>query len=395
MAHNSATQTTFQLSFFIIFIGIYCIINYYVGFRIWQGLNHWIPSLSARIYWPLFWIIAFSYLIGRAGNGYLPAAVSRSFSILGSYWFAVLYYMFLILLVIDLLRLIHYVFPFLPAVLTNPRNVTGAVGILIFSLLLYGAWNARHPRIVRYDVTIPKAAGSLTELKAVMVSDVHLGIIINNGRLARLVDEINAQNPDIVFMPGDIIDESVKPAVEQKMEENFERIRPKYGVYACLGNHEYIGGNVAEISHYLKQAGVKLLRDETVKVADAFYVVGRDDSTRDQLGKQSRGSLESILRGTDRSLPLILLDHKPVRFGESEAQGIDLQLSGHTHLGQLFPNQLITRRIFEVDWGYYRKNGFQAIVSDGYGTWGPPIRIGNRPELVVITVHFQPSEADR
>lgn len=139
---------------------------------------------------------------------------------------------------------------------------------------------------------------------------------------------------------------------------------------------------------YLEGAGVNVLRDRWLKVAGSFYVIGRDESSKARFTGEKRLDLQDLLKGVDNSLPLILLDHVPSQLQEAQAQGIDLQLSGHTHRGQLFPNQFITSKIFEDDWGLLRKGNYQIIVSSGFGTWGPPIRVGNKPEIVDITMRF-------
>lgn len=121
---------------------------------------------------------------------------------------------------------------------------------------------------------------------------------------------------------------------------------------------------------------------------DSFYIIGRDDLSGKRHNGHPRKPLGELLESLDRSLPLIVMDHQPARLEEAEAAGIDLQVSGHTHRGQMFPNHLVTRRTWELDWGYLRKGATQIIVSLGFGTWGPPVRIGNTPEVVSIRVRF-------
>ncbi|HWI54984.1 MAG TPA: metallophosphoesterase, partial [Desulfobacteria bacterium] len=124
-------------------------------------------------------------------------------------------------------------------------------------------------------------------------------------------------------------------------------------------------------------------------VADSFYIVGRDDKSGSRFTGHKRKNLQDIISAVDRSLPVIVMDHQPTNLGETERAGVDLQVSGHTHRGQLFPNHLITRRIYEVDYGYLRKGNLNVIVSSGYGTWGPPIRVGSVAEIVDINVEFR------
>ncbi len=368
-------------------------LNYYIGLRGWQAIGSYLPFLPAKVYWVVFWLMALSYLLGRLGDGRLPTAVSRWLVVIGAYWLAAMFYFFLILVLIDLVHVLDKPLGFLPAWLSRNPGVNPAFGWIVFlavvGVVIYGSWNARHPRVVRYDLTIPKPAGGLKQLHAVMVSDIHLGVIVNSGRLQGLVEMVNGLNPDIVLMPGDIIDESVQPFIEQQMAATLRWLRPKYGVFAILGNHEYIGGHADEAVGYLREAGVRVLRDQWVKVAESFYLVGRDNGARHRFPGAARQPLSAVMAGVDRAAPVLLMDHEPIDFQEAAAARVDLQLSGHTHLGQLFPNNLVTRHIYEDDWGLLRKGDFQVLVSCGFGTWGPPIRVGNRPEVVDILIRFE------
>ena len=175
---------------------------------------------------------------------------------------------------------------------------------------------------------------------------------------------------------------------KQQVSDTFRKLSAPYGVFAVLGNHEYIGGNAEEAIKYLGEAGVKVLRDSSQEIAGSFYLIGRDDRSSERVNKVKRQDLKTLMKGIDRSFPTILMDHQPSQLEEPVEQGVDLQLSGHTHAGQLFPIRYITRRIFEDDWGLLRKGNFQLIVSSGYGTWGPPIRLGNTPEVVDIVIKF-------
>jgi predicted MPP superfamily phosphohydrolase len=203
-----------------------------------------------------------------------------------------------------------------------------------------------------------------------------------------MVDRINELNPDIVFMAGDIVDEKLAPFLKQNMGEIFKKLKTKHGVYAVTGNHEFYGGEVDDIVKNLEMSGIKVLRDDNVKVADSFYVTGREDISIESYYKKKRKSVSEILANADKELPVILLDHNPRDLEEPKESGVDLQLSGHTHRGQMFPNEYFTKRLYELDWGYLKKDNFNIIVSSGIGTWGPPIRIGNSAEIVDVTIRF-------
>lgn len=370
---------------------VYSLINYYIGLRGWQTvLSH--TGLNSRLYWLVFWLLALSYLIGRIGEKLMPGGLSRGFVYVGSYWLGVMFYFFLIWAFVDIMRIIINLTRIFPeGIKYNGQGMLIVGTVVLFTaagLLIYGTWNARNPRINHYDVTINKKAGNLNQLHIVMVSDIHLGTIIKNGRLLKMVDMVNKLNPDIVLFAGDVIDEDVEFFIEQKMSDYFRKIKSRYGVFAVLGNHEYIGGHAEEAVKGLSEAGITVLRDRAVKVADGIYIVGRDDRSAGRLNHTPRLALKEIMKNVDKSFPVIVLDHQPTNLAEAESQGVDLQFSGHTHRGQMFPNQLITQRMFEDDWGYLKKGPLQVIVSSGYGTWGPPIRIGNKPEIVDVELHF-------
>ncbi|TEB10272.1 metallophosphoesterase [Pelotomaculum propionicicum] len=373
-------------AFFGVFFLIYGLINLYIGWRGWQAFGRLPAPGFGVIYWLLFSLLALSFIAGRFGEKYLPAAAGDFLTVVGSYWLAAMDFFFLFILAVDIIRLLARWSGFaLPAVKSLPAWTGLFVVISVAALVIYGAWNSRNPRLVHYDLNIPKAAGDTSELRVVMVSDIHLGRIVHNGRLLRLVQNVNSLNPDLILLPGDIIDENIGPFIEQKMSDSLLGLKSKHGAFAVFGNHEYIGGHQEEAFRCLQEAGITVLRDSYQKIEDSFYLVGRDERSHDRFTGTARRQLSDVMEGVDRSLPVLLLNHQPVG---AQEQGVDLQLSGHTHKGQLFPFNLLTKRIFETDWGYLRKENFQLIVSSGFGTWGPPIRVCNVPEIVEIVIHF-------
>lgn len=374
-------------------LAIYISISYYISLRIWQSLKNFIPKLSKIIFFIPFTFIVAAYIIGRAGNAYLPPFTTKALSIIGSYWMAFFVYFLIIFPIIDIIRFIEKKAHFLPIklkenkMLSNLEKLSGI--ILVTVIIVFGVINARIPRITHYDINISKSAGDLKKLHAVMVSDIHLGTIIDNYRLNKLVETVNSLHPDVILLAGDMIDENIAPFVDQKMSDTFLKLSPKLGTYAVLGNHEYFGRDINDVISELERSGVKLLRDETIKVNNSFYIVGRDDISSKNFNGAYRKNLSELLAQTDNSLPIIALDHQPKNLDEAEKAGVDLQLSGHTHAGQIFPGRFITKQIFEVDWGYLRKGNFQEIVSSGFGTWGPPVRTGTISEIVDIDIYFK------
>lgn len=377
----------------IISILIFGSINYYIGLRGWQKVGSLLPFLNNRVYWFLFWILACTFIIAKLGEKYIPEGIENYIVIIGDYYMAAMMYLLIVLPVIDLIRFGGRKYKFIPKIMSGNRVLITYYGvgilILLIALLIYGTWNARNIKIVHYEININKSAGNLKSLKIAMLSDSHLGEIVNNNRLKDMVEKINALKPDIVLMAGDIVDEKVAPFISQNMGATMESIYAPYGVYAVTGNHEFYGGDADKIVKTLEEANIKVLRNDRVNIDNSFYIVGRDDITVESYSKQKRKTMPELIKDVDKSLPIILLDHQPRNLKEAEDMGVDLQLSGHTHRGQMFPNQYLTRLLYEVDYGYKKKGDYNIIVSSGIGTWGPPIRIDNNSELVEITVNFK------
>lgn len=383
---------SFMIFIFIsLAILIYALVNVYIFSKGWQSLG------GLRREWRLAYAIVFialalSFIAGR----FLERAGSSLFTEIlvwvGSFWLAVMLYGFLASVLSDILLLAANLFKVktLQFLLTGTAGKLWtfiAVAGLILTITVAGFFNACNARVKKLELNIPKNAGQLKELNITMASDIHLGTIIGNGRLGRLVDKINATEPDLVILAGDIVDEDIGPVIRGDMGKNLKEIKARYGVIGITGNHEYIGG-VKKAVEYLEAHGIKMLIDDKLRVADAIWVAGRKDRSGARFDGAPRKPLNDILSGIDKKLPLILLDHQPFDLEDASSNGVDLQLSGHTHHGQLWPLNFITNRVYEKSWGYLKKGGTHYYVSSGAGTWGPPVRTGNSPEIVSIKINF-------
>lgn len=375
---------------FIIFLStvfsLYFLLNYYVFIRGWQALPV-TPSLR-KIYIVVFSIAFISYILSRFLERTRWVKLSEPFTWIGSLWLAAMFYFFLIIVLIDLVRLLDYIIGFLPDSVYSPTgNFKLVIAISVMSIviiaLIAGFINARNPIIKRLNIQIQKKAKGLKEIKIVAVSDIHMGMLVKRRMIFRLVKTIIRLRPDIVLIVGDMLDEVIDPIIKYNLGEPFRRIKAPLGVYAITGNHEYIGGIVKSIK-YIESLGIRMLKDDVIKIADTFYLAGRYDYDISRFTKEKRKELDDLLKDIDNSYPLILLDHQPFHLEKAVECGVDLQLSGHTHHGQIWPFNLITKAIFEVSRGYKKKGDTHFYVSNGFGTWGPPIRIGNRPEVVSI-----------
>ena len=217
-----------------------------------------------------------------------------------------------------------------------------------------------------------------------MAADTHFGLLSEKSHAERLVKEINALNPDIILLPGDLFDDDIQPFLDQKMDKILSKLHAPYGVYASLGNHDRHDGTMEELINTLENSGIQILYDEKIDVEGLFTLIGRKDRI-----DPDRLPLDFLMNDVDRTKPIILLDHQPYELEIAQQAGIDLMVSGHTHGGQVFPGNLITGAIYENDWGYLQKEQMHSVVTSGFGFWGPPIRIGTRSEIVSIQIEFE------
>lgn len=374
----------------IIFVtAVYGGINYVIGISGYKTLIKLIPSLPPPIYWLVFWIIVFSFVAAMLFSDYLPLVVSYVLKLIGYYWMAAFFYFLLFWVFTGLIKLITKpISSSLYSSLFNPNSTFFAcitITVVVIFLLVYGTFNANHPIIKKYKVTINKEFKNFKSLKIAFLSDIHIGEIVRGNRIDDMIDRINKLNPDLVLFGGDTIDDSPRTYIAESMADKFKKLKTKYGVYAILGNHEYYSNSTQLIVDSLSAGGVHVLRDKTSKIADSFYLIGREDldSSRYNI---NRKPMTELLSGIDTTLPILVMDHQPPRNKKMLDKHIDLELCGHTHKGQMSPNDFFTRLIFLLDYGYKKYSNLNLIVSSGYGTWGPPIRLGNHPEIVEITL---------
>ena len=304
----------------------------------------------------------------------LPLPLAQACYEIGTSSLMVMLYLFMIFLVLDLGRLLHLV-P--KSLLCHNWQTALALFVAVFAVFLYG--NLHYYNKVRVPLELKSSKPLPREYKVVMLSDLHVGYHNSRKELARWVDMINAEQPDFILVAGDIIDGSMRPLIEERMAEEFRRL--KAPVYACLGNHEYYAGN-PEARQFYKDAGIRLLIDESVVIDSCIVVIGRDDRTN-----MRRQPVKDLMRPlSSERLYTIVLDHQPYNLDRSEAAGVDFQLSGHTHRGQVWPISWITDRIYECSWGSHQRGDTRYYVSSGIGIWGGKFRIGTQSEYVVATL---------
>ena len=367
--------------FFLIMFSVFGLMNYYVSLRGWQVLSAFgtwkfvVPILIITMF------IAFMSTMIFGAN--MPVGLAKAVSFFGNTYIVVLMYLLLSFLVVDVVRLINLVFPFMGNGVLVFRFGTFVLTVVGISIaLVIGNYRFNHPQVVKLNISSAKPKQN-KHVRIVAVSDVHLGFSIDKARLQSYVKLINDQHPDLVLMAGDISDRPVYPIVRQNMKEELRSIKTKLGVYAINGNHEYLSETPLALSPYLEEAGIKVLRDNVVLVDGSFYIAGRDDRMN-----PNRKTVQALVSGLNSKLPIIMMDHQPYHLEEAEKNGVDLQLSGHTHNGQFFPGNLIVKRMYELGYGYLKKGNTHYYVSSGLGIWGPQYRIGTQSEIVVIELDY-------
>jgi len=370
--------------FFAVFFTIYGLINYYIFLRGWQAIPA--GSMLRIPYAALFAGFALSFIAGRFLERAWLSPLSSGLVWIGSFWLAAMLYFFLALVLLDLVRLFNHFFALSPDWVSKNYPEVKAwtlAGLLctVALVLVAGHMNALRPRTVGLDLRVHKPLEKGLTIAA--ASDIHLGTIIGRRRLEKIVEAINAIEPDVILLPGDIVDEDLAPVIRANLGEHLRSLRARLGVFAITGNHEYIGGVEAAVS-YLREHGVTVLRDSSTVLPGGVTIIGREDRSVVTMAGRTRKTLKELMTGVDASRPVIVLDHQPFHLEEAAEAGADLQLSGHTHDGQLWPLNFITKAIYEVSWGYLKKGETHYYVSSGIGTWGPPVRLGNHPEIIRI-----------
>lgn len=355
--------------FFLIIMGAYLAGNIYIFIRLMQTLSG--MALGVRIAASVtFWILALLLLISMfMRNIPIPTTIAKGMFSIGSAWLVFTLYMVLALLIFDIAKI------FAPSM---QWGFLYALGVTT-AVMVYGYYNYRNPKIEQIEIVLDKEIGC-EEIKIASISDVHLGNGTDKKALQRYVEMINALQPDLILISGDLIDNSITPVAQQRMEEELGALQAPMGIYMAAGNHEYIS-RIEQCEEFLSKTPIKLLRDSIVTLPCGVQIIGRDDRSN-----RRRESLGGLLGRVDRSKPIIVLDHQPYNLAEVDAAKVDIQLSGHTHRGQVWPLSLLTDYIYEQSHGYRKWENAHIYVSSGLSLWGPPFRIGTNSEMGIITL---------
>jgi uncharacterized protein len=380
-----------MLVFFLIVLTIYSLANIYLYYK---GLNA-VPFLQNHrlAYTMIFFLVSAVFIGAKILESKHSSIITDILNIVGGFWLALMLYGFLFFLLSDIILLILRV----PGILKGENIliykrwsfiiVASASAILIIG----GFINAVIPVKKEYNITINKEAGPVKTLRIAAVSDIHLGSIIRKRSIKKMSTMIKEMKPDLVLLLGDIVDGEIGPVLRGDLLQYFTWPDCTDGLYAITGNHEFIGGGARTIP-YIESKGIRVLKDEMVTLEGGIQLIGRIDRDSYRFYRKERKTLADLMSLADTTKPVILLDHQPFHLSESQKYGVDLELSGHTHNGQMWPLNYVTKMIYELSYGYLRKGNSQFIVSSGYGLWGPRVRSGSRSEVLLINITFKGSD---
>ncbi|MCX6260661.1 MAG: metallophosphoesterase, partial [Bacteroidia bacterium] len=279
-------------------------------------------------------------------------------------------YLFLFVLLLDLLLLINLLFRIVPREKIKSKSFRNdALTVIIccsLAVVIAGIINFNTIRITKYQIAIPGKLSGINHMRIAFVSDFHLQDGTSIQFIKRFVAKIDSIKPDLMLFGGDIVEGDRKDEKMKCFERIFSSITTRYGVYGVLGNHEHYARQ--DKGSFFSKSGIEILSDSVVIIDSSFILVGRNDSH-----SGTRKSVEEIMNTISDSLPVILIDHRPTEIDRISRTSTDVVLSGHTHNGQLFPINIITRRIYELSYGYMKKGETHFFVSSGIRLWGPPV----------------------
>jgi predicted MPP superfamily phosphohydrolase len=363
---------------------IYPLANLYVYTRLQRLLAA--GRRGRRVFAALYLLLFLAYPLVELLAHARQAGFLKYVLMFGYYSLPFLLYLFLLTAFGELLLQLGRLLKLVPPALLDNRKLTRAAFVVVLAgsaaIVVLGASHYRDIKVNEYAIEIPGRASGIDHMRIALAADFHIGDVTEPRLIATIIARINSSHPDIILLGGDLM-EGDRPGFEvERFAALFRRLRAKYGVYAAPGNHEY--HRAPDRADFFALAGITLLDDRFVVVDRAFCLAGRSD--RQHGGKRP---LAQVLRGVPTDLPLILMDHRPSRFAETLRLPVDIQLSAHTHHGQLFPIHWITALKYDLSWGMKRIGRTRFFVTCGVQTWGPPVRTVGDSEIMLIQVTFR------
>lgn len=392
---------------FLFLLPFYLGVSSYMMFRFFYWMKHcnhrfnWlrfkVPFAVVYLFMALSPVIAF--LLPKSA----VAIVIRRIS---TYWIGIMLYSLLYVVLFDLLRLIAKHTKLKNTLLFSRESVISIGSVVVacaVATCLYGIFNARNIKVNEYSVTVNKSCGSDKHLKAVLVADLHMGYAIGVDHITNMVEKINQQDADIVIIAGDIFDNSYDGMDDPEgIKAQLRSIKSKYGVYAVYGNHDIDekilmgftfdwGGkqlHSEKMTNFMKECNIKLINDESVLINDEFYLVGRRDTDKPGTEDGTRAEISELTKDLDKTKPIFVLSHEPDELQKTADAGADIDFSGHTHDGQLFPGNLTIGLFWENPCGMIKKDNMYSIVTSGVGVYGTFMRIGTDAEICSVDIDF-------
>lgn len=392
---------------FLFLLPFYLGVSSYMMFRFFYWMKHcnhrfnWlrfkVPFAVVYLFMALSPVIAF--LLPKSA----VAIVIRRIS---TYWIGIMLYSLLYVVLFDLLRLIAKHTKLKNTLLFSRGSVISIGSVVVacaVATCLYGIFNARNIKVNEYSVTVNKSCGSDKHLKAVLVADLHMGYAIGVDHITNMVEKINQQDADIVIIAGDIFDNSYDGMDDREgIKAQLKSIKSKYGVYAVYGNHDIDekilmgftfdwGGKQLhneKMTNFMKECNIKLINDESVLINDEFYLVGRRDTDKPGTEDGTRAEISELTKDLDKTKPIFVLSHEPDELQKTADAGADIDFSGHTHDGQLFPGNLTIGLFWENPCGMIKKDNMYSIVTSGVGVYGTFMRVGTDAEICSVDIDF-------
>lgn len=392
---------------FLFLLPFYLGVSSYMMFRFFYWMKHcnhrfnWlrfkVPFAVVYLFMALSPVIAF--LLPKSA----VAIVIRRIS---TYWIGIMLYSLLYVVLFDLLRLIAKHTKLKNTLLFSRGSVISIGSVVVacaVATCLYGIFNARNIKVNEYSVTVNKSCGSDKHLKAVLVADLHMGYAIGVDHITNMVEKINQQDADIVIIAGDIFDNSYDGMDDPEgIKAQLRSIKSKYGVYAVYGNHDIDekilmgftfdwGGKQLhneKMTNFMKECNIKLINDESVLINDEFYLVGRRDTDKPGTEDGTRAEISELTKDLDKTKPIFVLSHEPDELQKTADAGADIDFSGHTHDGQLFPGNLTIGLFWENPCGLIKKDNMYSIVTSGVGVYGTFMRVGTDAEICSVDIEF-------
>lgn len=392
---------------FLFLLPFYLGVSSYMMFRFFYWMKHcnhrfnWlrfkVPFAVVYLFMALSPVIAF--LLPKSA----VAIVIRRIS---TYWIGIMLYSLLYVVLFDLLRLIAKHTKLKNTLLFSRGSVISIGSVVVacaVATCLYGIFNARNIKVNEYSVTVNKSCGSDKHLKAVLVADLHMGYAIGVDHITNMVEKINQQDADIVIIAGDIFDNSYDGMDDPEgIKAQLKSIKSKYGVYAVYGNHDIDekilmgftfdwGGkqlHSEKMTNFMKECNIKLINDESVLINDEFYLVGRRDTDKPGTEDGTRAEISELTKDLDKTKPIFVLSHEPDELQKTADAGADIDFSGHTHDGQLFPGNLTIGLFWENPCGMIKKDNMYSIVTSGVGVYGTFMRVGTDAEICSVDIDF-------